>query len=86
MSEKVNISQAPWQECECGGLTFTTHSMVKRLSALISPDGKEHMIPVEVYLCDKCGKIPGFISKEIPGLPKELKSKLETDPGWAGPK
>lgn len=74
MDQKVNIAQAPWQECECGGMTFKTVSMVKRLSALMSPDGKEHLIPVEVYICDKCNKVPSFISKEIPGLPEELKA------------
>jgi hypothetical protein len=71
---KVNISLAPWQECECGGLLFTTKTMVKRLSALMSPDAKEHMIPIEVHICDKCGKVPGFIGKEIPGLPEDLKA------------
>lgn len=84
MSAKVDISQAPWQPCECGGLLFTTASMVKRLSALISPDGKEHMIPVDVYLCTSCGKVPSFISREVPGLPEELKAiALTTDGGEA---
>lgn len=71
-NQKVNISQAPWQGCECGGLVFVTKTMVKRLSSLMSPDGMEHMIPVEVHLCDKCGKVPGFINKEMPGLPEDM--------------
>lgn len=71
---KINVSLAPWQDCECGGLVFKPVTMVKRLSALMSPDAKEHMIPIELYLCDKCGKVPGFLSKEIPGLPEELKA------------
>lgn len=72
---KVNISQAPWQPCECGGLTFRGVTMVKRLSALLSPDGKEHFVPVELFVCDTCSKIPAFLSKDVPGLPEELKAK-----------
>jgi len=79
MNEKVDISQAPWQPCECGGLLFKTSSMVKRLSPLIAPDGKEHMIPVDVYLCETCKKVPGFIAREIPGLPEELKAVKPID-------
>lgn len=75
MDTKVNISQAPWQECECGSILFRNVSAAKRLSAIMSPDGKEHIIPVELYLCEQCGKIPGFISKEVPGLPEDLKAK-----------
>lgn len=71
---QVNISQAPWQACECGSILFRTVSAAKRLSPLISPDGKEHIIPIELYLCEKCGKVPGFIAKEVPGLPDELKA------------
>ena len=74
-NQKVNISQAPWQPCECGGLVFQTATMVKRLSSLMSPDGKEHMIPIDVYFCTSCNKIPGFISKEIPGLPEDMLAK-----------
>lgn len=74
MDTKVNISQAPWQQCECGGILFRPATAVKRLSSLMSPDGKEHMIPIELHLCEKCGKIPGFIAKEVPGLPDELKA------------
>jgi len=71
---KVDISQAPWMECDCGHTTFETQTMAKRLSPLISPDGKEHIIPVEVYFCLKCKKVPSFISKEIPGLPEDFKA------------
>jgi hypothetical protein len=74
MSTKVNIADAPWQTCDCGGMLFQTATMVKRLSALMSPDGIEHMVPLEVHLCRTCGKIPSFLSKEIPGLPEDLKA------------
>jgi hypothetical protein len=74
MEPKVNISQAPWQECECGSILFRPVTAAKRLSALLSPDGKEHNIPIELYLCEGCGKIPGFLHKEVPGIPDDLKA------------
>ena len=29
----------------------------KRLSALISPSGKEQIVPIPIYRCDECGHI-----------------------------
>ena len=86
MDTKVNISQAPWQACECGNMTFVSMTMVKRLSALMSPDSKEHFIPVEIHICKKCEKVPSFIHKEIPGLPEELKAVKPIIGDFAGKK
>ena len=48
--------------CEnCDGKIFREVVMVKRLSALISPTGKEQIVPVPVFRCDECG----FINKEF---------------------
>ncbi len=71
---KVNIADAPWQECDCGGLLFEPACMVKRLSALVSPDGKEHNIPVDVMVCTSCKKIPSFLHEGITGIPENLKA------------
>ena len=53
--------------CEnCGGKVFKEVMMVKRLSALISPTGKEQIIPVPVLRCDDCGHInEQFLPKEV---------------------
>jgi hypothetical protein len=74
MGTKVDVSDAPWQACECGGRIFESALMAKRLSALMSPDGQEHSIPIELYVCKSCGKIPGFIVASIPNLPEDLKA------------
>ena len=31
---------------------------MKRLSAIVSPTGEEALIPVQVYSCGDCGKVP----------------------------
>ena len=49
--------------CEnCEGKVFREATMFKKLSALLSPTGKEQIIPIPVYRCDECGHInEGFL-------------------------
>ena len=42
---------------ECGGKFFRAVNAFKRISALVSPTGKEQIIPVPTYRCDDCGYI-----------------------------
>ena len=42
---------------ECGGKIFRQASMFKRLSALVSPTGKQQIVPIPVFRCDDCGHI-----------------------------
>ena len=53
--------------CEnCGCKIFREVVMVKRLSALISPTGKEQVIPVPILRCDDCGHInEQFLPKDL---------------------
>ena len=44
--------------CEnCGGRFFREVQAFKRISALISPTGKEQIMPVPTFRCDDCGHI-----------------------------
>ena len=44
--------------CEqCGSKYFRQVQGFKRLSALISPNGKEQIVPVPTFRCDDCGNI-----------------------------
>ena len=45
-------------DVECGNETFMPLLKFKRISALISPTGKEEVQAVEVYVCSACGAIP----------------------------
>lgn len=42
---------------ECGSKYFYQINGFKRLSAIISPTGKEQIIPVPTYRCSDCGNI-----------------------------
>ena len=46
---------------ECGGKYFRQVQAFKRLSALISPTGKEQIVPVPTFRCDDCD----YINKEF---------------------
>ena len=44
--------------CEnCGSRYFKQVNAFKRLSALVSPTGKEQIVPVPTFRCDDCGHI-----------------------------
>jgi len=75
---KIDISGAPWAEC-CGGPQFFEITyMFKRISAIISPSGKEEYLPIEMVVCKKCGKVPAWAWSRYPDLPEELKSQEKT--------
>lgn len=65
----LDISHLPWQECGCGSILFVKAGISKKLPALLSPDGRQQDIVVEVLQCTACKKIPGFIFDTIPDLP-----------------
>jgi hypothetical protein len=68
---KINLGDMPWVSCD-GNYLFEPVMMFKRVSPLVSPSGREEMVPVEVMLCKACGKVPKFMAERIPGLPEEL--------------
>ena len=60
----VDISQTSEMKCdECENLTFKQTIMLRKMSAIVSPNGKETIIPVGVFACDKCGHVNEEFSK-----------------------
>ena len=56
--DNVDLSNATTLECEeCKCKAFKQSLMLKKLSALISPTGKEALIPVAVFVCEQCGHV-----------------------------
>ena len=39
----------------CGSKNFRQVFQIKKLSALMSPDGRDQMITMPVFICDDCG-------------------------------
>ena len=63
---KVDLSQAETTKCEhCGNVVFIKGTILKRLSALVSPTGQEAIVPIEIYSCGGCGEVPKSMLKDV---------------------
>ena len=72
LNTNINIKPEDLDDicCEnCGGKYFRQVQAFKRLSGLLSPTGKEQIVPVPVFKCDECG----FINESF--RPVEAKNK-----------
>jgi hypothetical protein len=61
MENQIDYLEQPSMQCddpECGNHTFFPVVIFKVISALVSPSGKEEIIPMETYRCSNCGTIP----------------------------
>ena len=55
---RVDLKDAETIKCNsCNNYLFITSFILKRLSALVSPNGQEALIPVQVYSCGNCGEV-----------------------------
>jgi len=52
------IYNSPTVVCDCGSKVFHEAVVLKKVSSLLSGTGREELVPIPVYVCDKCGKIP----------------------------
>ena len=55
---QVALEDAPSVECEeCQSAHFVPAFIIKQVSALVSPTGKDMLVPVQVFKCGKCSHI-----------------------------
>ena len=56
--QTIDMSQTSSVKCEkCENSTFKQTLLIRKLSALVSPNGQETVIPVAVFACEKCGNV-----------------------------
>ena len=68
-----HLAQAESVSCEhCANQTFVGVVMLKRISPIISPTGKEAVVPIQTFACNACG----FVNKEF--LPAMDRDEEET--------
>lgn len=54
-----HIFTAPNVVCpNCGNKIFVEAAILKKLSPILSPTGKEELYPIPVFVCSKCGTVP----------------------------
>ena len=58
-NKEINIKDTESIKCEeCGNYSFIKAQFIRRISPIVSPTGQEAMIPIEVFSCGNCGKVP----------------------------
>ena len=58
----LDLSTAQDIVCDnCGNYTFNEVVLMKRISPLVSPTGKEAIVPIPTFACNACG----FINKQF---------------------
>jgi len=65
-------------ECDCGGKIFRSGLIFKKVSQFVSPSGKEELYPIEVIICEKCGKVPSEFNLHDM-LPEDILAKEEKE-------
>ena len=55
---KVDLSEADTMKCQsCENPVFIQGYIIKKISAILSPTGKEVIAPIQVFDCGNCGEI-----------------------------
>jgi len=68
MQEQIDISKTSAIKCDkCENQTFKQTLLIRKMSALVSPNGQEAIIPVQVFACEKCGNVNAEFS-DISGI------------------
>jgi hypothetical protein len=72
----IDISKTRALVCKCGNHTFTQISFLRVLPALLSPNGKDAVIPMMSFACNACGAVPDQV---IPPFVRDEAVRLGSD-------
>lgn len=53
-----SVVNAPNIVCDCGSKLFEHKVILKHISALVSPTGKDEIVDIPVFVCASCGQVP----------------------------
>ena len=58
VQQTIDVSQTTPVKCDkCENQTFKQTLLLRKVSALISPNGQEQYVPIAVFACEKCGHV-----------------------------
>ena len=58
LKQQIDLSKATPMKCEkCEGMIFKQTLMLHKMSALVSPNGQESIIPAAVFACESCNHV-----------------------------
>ena len=84
---QVDLTKADTIKCDdCGNYLFITANVIKRISPILSPTGQEALVPVQVYSCGNCGKVPKMFIEGagLDGLEEQPKEDSLSRPDLMG--
>lgn len=63
----IDITKTSPTTCDsCGKETFQEAVILRKISAILSPTGKDGFIPIQVFACVNCGGVNNdFLPKEL---------------------
>ena len=62
--QTIDMSQTTPIKCEkCENSTFKQTLLIRKVSALVSPNGQEQYVPIAVFACEKCGNVNAEFEK-----------------------
>lgn len=67
LKPNVDISKTTPEVCDnCNGEAFREAFLLRKISALLTENGREGFVPVQVFACVKCGHVnEHFIPAEL---------------------
>ena len=58
LQQSIDMSKATPIKCDnCGNSTFKQTLMLHKMSALLSPNGQETIVPAAVFACESCNHV-----------------------------
>jgi uncharacterized Zn finger protein len=64
VQQTIDVSQTTPVQCEkCENQTFKQTLLIRKVSALVSPNGQEQYVPIAVFACEKCGHVNSEFEK-----------------------
>ena len=65
LKQQIDLSKATPMKCEkCNNPTFKQTLMLHKMSALVSPNGQETIIPAAVFACEACNHVNSEFTKK----------------------
>ena len=62
--QTIDMSQTTPIKCDkCENQTFKQTLLIRKMSALVAPNGQETIIPIGVFACEKCGHVNSEFEK-----------------------
>jgi hypothetical protein len=62
----INLSEAPYVECEsCGGTVFEEKMMIKKISKFMTGGTQDSIVPLPIIACAKCGNVNEIFKPKV---------------------